>query len=75
MTDGWEVSDERSIEELKELKELQGRDQDGVDGLHDIEAEAGDESELDDSYDLDFNEAHALGVDLDRLGGETPRLD
>jgi hypothetical protein len=72
MTDRWEDSDERSIEELKDLR---GRDQDGVDGLHDVEAEAGDESELDDSFDLDSDEAHELGVDLDRVGGETPRLD
>jgi hypothetical protein len=72
MNDRWEDSDERSIEELKDLR---GRDQDGVDGLHDIEAEAGDEAELDDSFDLDRDEAHELGVDLDRVGGETPRLD
>jgi hypothetical protein len=72
MTEGWEDTDERSIEELKDLH---GRDQDGVDWLHDVEAEAGDESELDDSYDLDSDEARELGVDLDRLGGETPRLD
>ena len=72
MTDRWEDSDERSIEELKDLR---GRDQDGVEGLRDVEAEAGDEAELDDSYDLDSDEARELGVALDRLAGEIPRLD
>ncbi|HTW20855.1 MAG TPA: hypothetical protein VME70_11665 [Mycobacteriales bacterium] len=51
------------------------RDRDGVGSLHDAEAEAGDEEELDDRFDLDRDEARELGVELDRTGGETPTLD
>ena len=42
-----------------------GRDQDGVDSLRDTEAEAGDESEVVDDFDMDDREARELGVDLD----------
>ena len=40
-------------------------DQDGVASLRDVEAEAGDESEITDDFDMDDREARALGVDLD----------
>jgi len=42
-----------------------GRDQDGVGSLRDTEAEAGDEEELVDEFDMDDREARELGVDLD----------
>jgi len=42
-----------------------GRDQDGVGSLRDTEAEAGDEDELVDEFDMDDREARELGVDLD----------
>lgn len=51
------------------------RAQDGVASLQDTEAEQGDESEVDDDFDLDNDEARELGVNLDRIGGETERLD
>jgi hypothetical protein len=43
-----------------------GRDQDGVDSLRDTEAEAGDEDEIVDDFDMDDREARELGVDLDQ---------
>jgi hypothetical protein len=51
------------------------RDRDGVGSLRDTEAESGDEEEVADDFVLDQTEAHELGADLDRAGGETPRLD
>ena len=42
-----------------------GPDQDGVASLRDVESEAGDESEIDDDFDMDDREARELGVDLD----------
>lgn len=41
------------------------RDQDGVDSLRDTEAEAGDEEEIIDDYDMDDREARELGADLE----------
>ena len=49
------------------------RDRDGIDGLRDVEAEAGDEAAVGDSFDLDISEARELGVALDRVDDE-PRL-
>jgi hypothetical protein len=40
-------------------------EQDGVASLRDTEAEAGDESQLRDAFDMDDREARELGVDLD----------
>ena len=42
-----------------------GRDQDGVESLRDTEAEAGDEIEVDDDFDMDDREAREAGVALD----------
>lgn len=50
------------------------RDLDGARGLHDVEAEAGDEEELDDLYVVDRTEARALGVDLDSRDADEPGL-
>lgn len=41
------------------------RDQDGVDSLRDTEAEAGEESGLSDTFDMDDREARELEVSLD----------
>jgi len=51
------------------------RDRDGVDSLRDTQAEQGDESELDDLFDIDKSEARELDADLDDDDGEVPRLD
>jgi hypothetical protein len=50
-------------------------EQDGVASLHDTEAEAGDEGELHDLFDVDEREARELGVDLDEADPDEPRLD
>lgn len=50
-------------------------DRDGVAALHDTEAEAGDEAEIDDLFELDRTEARALGADLDRADRGESRLD
>ena len=60
--DPYEVADN---EELPDDDLLAGRDQDGVRSLRDTEAEAGDEEELVDDFDMDDREARELGVDLD----------
>jgi hypothetical protein len=51
------------------------RERDGVAALHDTEAEAGDESELADAFDLDRTEARALGAELDRADRDESQLD
>jgi hypothetical protein len=56
-------------------KDEQVRDRDGVGSLHDTEAEAGDEDEVTDDFDLDQVAAREVGADLDRVDGETPLLD
>ena len=43
--------------------------------LHDTEAEAGDEGELADVFDLDRAEAREMGVELDRVDREERQLD
>jgi hypothetical protein len=60
---------------IDELAARRNRARDGVDSLQDVEAEQGDESEVDDEFELDNDEARELGVNLDRVDGETPRLD
>ena len=51
------------------------RDRDGVDSLRDTESEQGDESELDDLFDLDKSEARDLDAELDSDKGDEPTLD
>jgi hypothetical protein len=50
-------------------------ERDGVAALHDTEAEAGDEGELADIFDLDRTEARALGAELDRADRGESQLD
>jgi hypothetical protein len=70
-----ESIDRADMVSLDEFRDEVRRDRDGVSSLRDTEAESGDEDELVDRFDLDSYEAKELGVDLDRTGGETPRLD
>ena len=51
------------------------RERDGVAALHDTEAEAGDETELVDLFDLDRTAVRALGADLDRADRGESELD
>jgi hypothetical protein len=51
------------------------RDRDGVDSLRDTESEQGDESELDDLFDLDRSEARELDAGLDSDSGDEPELN
>jgi hypothetical protein len=51
------------------------RERDGVSSMRDTDEEQGDEEEVTDEFDLDQAAAQESGADLDRLGGETPRLD
>jgi hypothetical protein len=58
------------------LDEPPRRDQDGVAALRDVEAEQGDEEELDDLFDhLDDRGARELGADLDDRDEPEPGLD
>lgn len=52
-----------------------GRDHDGVGALRDTEAEAGDETEIRDAFDMDDREARELGVDLDDRDEPEPGFD
>jgi hypothetical protein len=70
-----ESIDPADIESYDDVRDEANRDRDGVGSLRDTEAESGDEEGTSDSFDLDQIEAHELGVDLDRAGGETPILD
>ncbi len=49
--------------------------QDGIAALHDVEAEAGDEAEIADLFDMDHKEARQVGVELDSTGADEPLLD
>ena len=51
------------------------RDRDGVESLRDTDSEQGDESELDDLFDLDKSEALDLDAELDSDLGDEPTLD
>ena len=57
------------------LAEDVARDRDGIGSLHDTEAEAGDEEEVGDDFDIDDREARELGVQLDEVDDSEPRLD
>jgi hypothetical protein len=57
------------------LDASEGPDRDGVSALHDVEAEAGDEEGLGDTYDMDDREARELGVQLDDRDEPEPRPD
>lgn len=48
---------------------------DPVEALHDTEAESGDEEGLQDTFDMDEQEARELGVNLDPVARTEPELD
>jgi hypothetical protein len=50
-------------------------EQDPISSLHDTQEEGGDEEEVVDRLTLDEREARELGVELDPVDGEEPRLD
>jgi hypothetical protein len=70
-----ESIDPADVVSYDDVRDQAARERDGVSSLHDTEAEAGDDDEVTDDFDLDQDEAQELGVNLDRTGGETPRLD
>ena len=59
----------------EEADEEVDRELDGASSLHDTDAEAGDEEEVDDTYDIDDLEAREAGVNLDGMDGQEPRLN
>jgi hypothetical protein len=71
MTESVDPEDTISYDAMPESE----RDRDGVAALHDAEGEQGDEEEVDDRMTLDQTAAQETDANLDRLGGETPRLD
>lgn len=54
---------------------LHNPDRDGVDALHDTEAEEGDEQGLADLFVIDTAEAEEIGADLDSTQEDEPLLD
>jgi hypothetical protein len=54
---------------------LPDRGPDPIAALHDVEAEAGDEEEVRDLFELDRAAARELGADLDLPEGGEPVLD
>jgi hypothetical protein len=58
-----------------DVSDQPARNSDPVSSLRDTEEEQGDETETTDDFDMDSEEAQELGVNLDRVDGETPRLD
>jgi hypothetical protein len=80
MTEGYGGGMSESIDpadtvSYDDVRDQADRERDGVASLRDTEEEQGEEAEVDDEMVLDQTEAHELGIDLDRVGGETPRLD
>ena len=64
-TDPYELADDDEGAPVHGDRTPRARDQDGVESLRDTEAEAGEESEIADKFDMDDREARELGVDLD----------
>ena len=71
--DPYEIADDDGI--TGDARTTGGRDRDGVSALRDTEAEAGDETEIDDDFDMDDREARELGVNLDGRDEPEPGLD
>lgn len=70
-----ESIDPDDVVSYDDTRDQAARDQDGVASLRDTDSEQGDEEAVTDSFDLDSEAAREADADLDRLGGETPRLD
>lgn len=72
MSESIDPEDTVSYDDVRDQHE---RERDGVGSLHDAEGEQGDEEEVMDRMDLDQTAARETDTELDRIGGETPRLD
>jgi hypothetical protein len=70
-----ESIDPEDIVSYDDTRDQHDRDRDGVASMRDVEEEQGDEAEVTDQMDLDSVAAKEVDADLDRVGGETPRLD
>jgi hypothetical protein len=70
-----ESIDPADVVSYDDVRDQQDREQDGVASLRDAEGEQGDEDEVTDRMILDQTAADEADVELDRIGGETPRLD
>jgi hypothetical protein len=64
-----------SLEQVIEDEDGLAVEQDGIDSLRDIEAEANDEQGLRDRSIADRDENDELGLTLDRTGQPEPELD
>jgi hypothetical protein len=64
-----------SLERVVEEEDGLAVEQDGVDSMRDIEAEANDEQGLRDRSIIDRDENDELGLRLDRTGQPEPELD
>jgi len=72
--DPYEIADDDE-DMTADARTAGGRDRDGVSALRDTEAEAGDENEIADDFDMDDREARELGVDLDGRDEPEPGFD
>jgi hypothetical protein len=70
-----ESIDPEDVTSYDDLDAGLARERDGVAAMRDTDEEQGDEVEVTDEFELDQTAAQESGADLDRLGGETPRLD
>jgi hypothetical protein len=70
-----ESIDPADTESYDDNRDQPDRERDGVASLRDTEEEQGDEDEVTDRFDLDRTAAEEADAELDRIGGETPRLD
>jgi hypothetical protein len=71
--DPYEAGDDEPVDER--LDEPKERESDPVASLRDVEAEAGDEEELTDAYDMDDRAARELGANLDNRDEPEPGLN
>lgn len=71
--DPYELADDGAAR-TPETQRLE-RDQDGVSSLRDTEAEAGEDEEVTDEFDMDDREAQEIGADLDDRDEPEPGFD
>jgi hypothetical protein len=68
-------SDSSGGDSLEQLQDrTSDRDRDGIGSLRDVQEEAGDESEVEDLFELDVVEARERGVNLDAVDEDESRL-
>jgi hypothetical protein len=71
--DSYELADDDA--EGTQATQHRKRDQDGVASLRDTEAEAGDDEEVTDDFDIDDREALEVGANLDDRDEPEPGFD